>query len=70
MLGFLLMWPTLLTLLMFPILLVVYIKLARQEEKLVRQEFGSAYDEYAKDVPAFLPSWKKEKATPPEQDSL
>jgi len=70
MLGFLLMWPTLLTLLMFPILLVVYIRLARQEEKLVRQEFGSAYDKYAKDVPAFLPSWKKEKATPPEQDSL
>ncbi|MDD2466209.1 MAG: isoprenylcysteine carboxylmethyltransferase family protein [Desulfobulbus sp.] len=70
MLGFLLMWPTLLTLLMFPILLVVYIRLAKQEEKLVRQEFGSAYDEYAKDVPAFLPSWKKRKATLPEQDSL
>lgn len=43
---------------MFPVLVVVYIRLARQEEKLVRQEFGSAYDKYAVDVPAFVPSWK------------
>ena len=59
MLGFLLMWPTLLTLIMFPILVVVYIRLAAQEEKLVRQEFAGAYDDYAKKVPAFLPSWRK-----------
>lgn len=59
MLGFLLMWPTLLTLAMFPVLVVVYIRLARQEEKLVRQDFGHAYDNYAMDVPAFLPSLKK-----------
>jgi protein-S-isoprenylcysteine O-methyltransferase Ste14 len=59
MLGFLLMWPTLLTLAMFPVLLIVYIRLARQEEKLVRREFGSAYDTYAMEVPSFLPSWKK-----------
>lgn len=61
MFGFLLMWPTLLTLLMFPVLVMVYIRLARQEEKLVRQQFGNEYDEYAKDVPAFLPSWKERK---------
>lgn len=58
MLGFLLMWPTILTLMMFPVLVMVYIRLAAQEEKLVRQEFAGAYDEYAKEVPAFLPSWK------------
>lgn len=61
MFGFLLMWPTLLTLLMFPILVIVYIRLAKEEERLVRQEFGNAYDEYANDVPAFLPSWKERK---------
>lgn len=55
MLGFLLMWPTLLTLAMFPVLVVVYIRLARQMERLVRSEFGSAYDEYAGNVPAVLP---------------
>jgi len=59
MLGFLLMWPTLLTLVMFPVLVVVYIKLARQEEKLVRAEFGATYDDYAKKVAAFLPSWRR-----------
>ena len=55
MIGFLLMWPTLLTLIMFPILLMVYIRLAKQEEKLVRAEFGAEYDEYARHVPPFLP---------------
>lgn len=61
MFGFLLMWPTLLTLLMFPILVIVYIRLAKEEERLVRQKFGNEYDEYANDVPAFLPIWKKRK---------
>ena len=56
--GFLFMWPTLLTLVMFPILIIVYIRLAKQEEKLVRQEFGTAYDEYSSKVPAFLPGIK------------
>ncbi len=61
MFGFLIMWPTLLTLLMFPILVIVYISLAKEEERLVRHEFGDEYDEYAKDVPAFFPSWKEKK---------
>lgn len=58
MLGFLLMWPTLLTLLMFPVLVAVYIRLAKKEEQLVRQEFGQAYDDYAAKVPRFLPRWR------------
>lgn len=57
--GFLLMWPTILTLGMYPVLLVVYYRLAKREEQLVRQEFGRAYDDYADKTPAFLPSWKK-----------
>lgn len=40
---------------------LAFLALARQEEKLIRKEFGSAYDEYAKDVPAFLPCWEKRK---------
>lgn len=55
MLGFLVQWPTILTLAMFPVLTVMYVKLARDEERAVRAEFGDAYDKYAADVPAFLP---------------
>lgn len=57
MLGFLVTWPTLLTLAMFPVLVFFYIRLARQEERQVRKEFGDAYDEYARDIPAFFPKF-------------
>ncbi|MFO7607126.1 MAG: isoprenylcysteine carboxylmethyltransferase family protein [Desulfurivibrionaceae bacterium] len=53
--GFLLMWPTLLTLIMFPVLVYFYVRLARREEKQVRKEFGAAYDGYARKVPRFIP---------------
>lgn len=55
MLGFLVQWPTLLTLLMFPVLVIMYVRLAHHEEREVRAEFGSAYDQYAAKTPAWLP---------------
>jgi protein-S-isoprenylcysteine O-methyltransferase Ste14 len=55
MLGFLVQWPTLVTLAMFPVLIWMYTRLARSEEAEVRQEFGSAYAIYADQVPAFIP---------------
>ena len=55
MLGFLFQWPTLLTLAMFPILVVMYVRLAREEEREVRGEFGEAYDCYAAATPGWLP---------------
>lgn len=55
MLGFLLQWPTLLTLLMFPILVVMYARLARREEHDAHARFGAAYDRYRAETPAFLP---------------
>lgn len=55
MIGFLLQWPTLLTLVMFPILVVMYVHLARCEEREVRAEFGDAYARYAARTPAFFP---------------
>ena len=54
-LGFLLQWPTLLTLLMFPILLVMYGRLAVKEEAEMRAQFGTAFDSYAKQTPRFFP---------------
>ncbi len=59
MLGFLLQWPTLLTLLMFPVLVVMYVRLAKREEAEVRASFGEVYDRYAESVPAFLPHWSR-----------
>jgi protein-S-isoprenylcysteine O-methyltransferase Ste14 len=55
MLGFLVQWPTLLTLLMFPVLVVMYVRLARREESEVRADFGHAYDQYATKTPAWIP---------------
>lgn len=54
-LGFLLQWPTLLTLLMFPILLVMYVRLAHQEEKAAISEFGTIYRQYMMTTPSWFP---------------
>ncbi|HBQ10948.1 MAG TPA: isoprenylcysteine carboxyl methyltransferase [Myxococcales bacterium] len=54
-LGFMLMWPTLLTLLMFPVLVAMYARLAVKEERDVRERFGDEWDRYAARTPRFLP---------------
>ncbi len=55
MFGFLLQWPTLLTLAMFPVLVVMYVKLARNEEREALASFGDVYRRYMADVPGFTP---------------
>ena len=55
MFGFLLQWPTILTLAMFPVLVWMYVRLARQEERDALATFGKAYADYAARVPAFIP---------------
>ena len=57
--GFLLQWPTLLTLIMFPILLLMYARLAINEEAAMRQQFGAEFEAYAARTPRFLPSWQR-----------
>lgn len=59
MLGFLVQWPTILTLLMFPILTYMYFRLAKKEEREVEQEFGEIYTQYAERVPALIPKFKE-----------
>ena len=58
MIGFLLQWPTILTLAMFPILVVMYVRLARREEQEVLKEFGEEYARYVRTTPAFFPRLK------------
>nr|WP_241841546.1 hypothetical protein [Pseudofrankia sp. BMG5.36] len=55
MVGFLLQWPTIPTLVMFPILVAVYVRLARSEEGEVAARFGERWAAYAASTPGFLP---------------
>jgi protein-S-isoprenylcysteine O-methyltransferase Ste14 len=55
MLGFLLQWPTLVTLAMFPTLVFMYVRLALAEEREVRAQFGAEYERYAARTPRFVP---------------
>lgn len=58
MLGFLFQWPTLVTIVLFPILLVVYYRLSLSEEKNCVTELGKPYEEYLKKVPRrFIPKF-------------
>lgn len=54
--GFLFQWPTLLTLAMYPVLIWMYVRLARSEERETRATFGARFDAYAARVPAFIPN--------------
>jgi len=55
MVGFLLQWPTLPTLVMFPVLAFVYARLARREEREVAAAFGPQWDAYAARTPRLWP---------------
>jgi protein-S-isoprenylcysteine O-methyltransferase Ste14 len=57
--GFLVQWPTLLTVLMAPILVYAYVHLARSEERHMLNQFGDQYANYKLRVPAFFPPWRQ-----------
>lgn len=59
MFGFLIQWPTLPTVVMFPILVWVYVRLAKREEKEALQFLGETYARYASQTPRFLPRFRK-----------
>ena len=55
MFGFLLQWPTILTLLMFPVLAWMYVRLAHAEERDAEAHFGERWRKYAARTPRFIP---------------
>lgn len=55
MVGFLLQWPTLVTLVMFPILVTFYVRLAHREEREVGAALGDAWKAYAAVTPRWVP---------------
>ena len=65
MFGFLLQWPTLLTLAMVPVLVLMYVRLAIAEERDSEKAFGDAWQQYAATTPRFIPRLKKEDRARP-----
>lgn len=61
--GFLVQWPTILTLAMYPVLIWMYLRLSRSEEAEARARFGAEYDAWARRVPAYLPMGRTDSAT-------
>ncbi len=53
--GFLIQWPTIITASMWPILMLMYYRLARREEKEIESRFGDQYVTYRQQVPMFWP---------------
>lgn len=53
--GFLIQWPTIITLIMWPVLMFMYYRLARREEKEMETHFGDRYTAYRQRVPMFWP---------------
>ena len=64
MVGFLLQWPTIPTIVMFPVLVYVYRRLSTQEERGVAAQFGPTWDDYARGTPRFIPRLER-RANPP-----
>ena len=50
-------WPTIFSVALFPIIVLVYVLLARSEERKVVEEFGDEYLAYRRRVPMFIPRW-------------
>ncbi|PIN77949.1 isoprenylcysteine carboxyl methyltransferase [Candidatus Woesearchaeota archaeon CG10_big_fil_rev_8_21_14_0_10_33_12] len=55
--SFIIQWPTFITLIMFPFLVVMYYKLAKREEEDIMKKYKKEYTEYMKKVPRFIPNW-------------
>jgi len=53
--GWLFRWLNPTILIMYPILLILYYRLARREEKHVLKEYGDAYLKYKQSTPMFFP---------------
>ncbi|VVE02961.1 isoprenylcysteine carboxylmethyltransferase family protein [Pandoraea horticolens] len=62
--GFLLQWPTLLTLAMFPVMVAMYVRLSIMEERESKQAFGQAWLDYAAVTPQLIPKFGRNGALP------
>ena len=63
--AFNIQWPTLLTLVMAPLLIVAYVRQARREDAELKARFGEEFTRYAARVPAFIPALRRRGAVRP-----
>ncbi|MFA4957532.1 MAG: isoprenylcysteine carboxylmethyltransferase family protein [Candidatus Methanoperedens sp.] len=61
--GLLIQWPTIITLAMWPVLVLMYYRLAKREEREAMEVFGGRYEEYKRQTPMFLPSLRRSMAS-------
>ncbi len=61
MVGMLIQWPTIITAAMWPVLILMYHRLARKEEQEMESRFGNQYAAYRQQVPMF---WPRRAAVP------
>lgn len=52
-------WPTLFSVGLFPVIVLVYTWLAYREEEQMLARFGYAYRIYQRQVPMFIPRWSQ-----------
>ncbi len=57
------------TLIMFPFLAFIYVRLAKREEREAQQHLGEVYIRYARFVPRFLPHLRKTRPGCPPPDA-
>ncbi len=60
--GMLIQWPTIITILTWPVLVFMYVRLARQEEREAESRFGQAYSMHAQRVPRFVPRFRARRS--------
>ena len=61
MIGMLIQWPTIITALMFPVLVFIYYRLSKKEEDEMIKTFGDEYQKYRVRVPMFIPKIRQEE---------
>lgn len=54
-LAFMIQWPTLTTLILWPFVIAMYYRLARKEERIAIDQFGDRYRDYMRRTPMFIP---------------
>lgn len=59
MIGMLIQWPTIITAVMFPVLVFVYYRLSKKEENDMIELFGDEYKKYVSKTPMFIPKFGK-----------